>query len=198
MARFFLKLLSVFLLLSCSDTTETQRTELITDSYFFQKNIFNMNLYNCNMPSEDFDSSYKKSKDLMNFYKFSELVNQDQQKDNCIQIYAEISELTPLKEDLLLGENYMEISSCNSKVEQDVLLDSLTPYLNFIKDNNVRVWTGISTLENNNFYWVNIWESEEYREQFLAKWIKSNNSGIFARALSLSAVCKNPSTYLYN
>ena len=86
-----------------------------------------MNLYNCNMPSEDFDSSYKKSKDLMNFYKFSELVNQDQQKDNCIQIYAEISELTPLKEDLLLGENFMEISSCSSKVEQDVLLDSLTP-----------------------------------------------------------------------
>ncbi len=198
MARFFLKLLSVFLLLSCSDTTETQKTELITDSYFFQKNIFNMNLYNCNTPSEEFDSTYKKSKDLMNFYKFSELVNQDQQKDNCIQIYAEISELTPLKEDLLLGENYMEISSCNSKVEQDVLLDSLTPYLNFIKNNNVRVWTGISTLENNNFYWINIWESEEYREQFLAKWIKSNNSGIFARALSLSAVCKNPSTYLYN
>ena len=198
MARFFLKLLSVFLLLSCSDTTETQKTELITDSYFFQKNKFNMNLYNCNTPSEEFDSTYKKSKDLMNFYKFSELVNQDQQKDDCIQIYAEISELTPLKEDLLLGENYMEISSCNSKVEQDVLLDSLTPYLNFIKDNNVRVWTGISTLENNNFYWINIWESEEYREQFLAKWIKSNNSGIFARALSLSAVCKNPSTYLYN
>ena len=92
MARFFLKLLSVFLLLSCSDTTETQKTELITDSYFFQKNIFNMNLYNCNTPSEEFDSTYKKSKDLMNFYKFSELVNQDQQKDNCIQIYAEISE----------------------------------------------------------------------------------------------------------
>ena len=92
----------------------------------------------------------------------------------------------------------MEISSCSSKVEQDVLLESLTPYLNYIKDNNVRVWTGISTLENNNFYWINIWESEEYREQFLAKWIKSNNSGKFARALSSSAVCKNPSTYLYN
>ena len=157
-----------------------------------------MNIYNCNTPSEEFDSTYKKTEDLMNFYKFSELVNQDQPKDDCIQIYAEISELTPLKEDLLLGENYMEISSCSSKVEQDVLLDSLAPYLNFIKDNNVRVWTGISTLENNNFYWINIWESEEYREQFLAKWIKSNNSGIFARALSSSAVCKNPSTYLYN
>ena len=198
MARFFLKLLSVFLLLSCSDTTETQRTELITDSYFFQKNIFNMNLYNCNTPSEEFDSTYKKSKDLMNFYKFSEIVNQDQPKDNCIQIYAEISELTPLKDNLLLGENYMEISSCSSKVDQDVLLESLTSYLNFIKDNDVRVWTGISALENNNFYWINIWESEVYREQFLAKWIKSNNSGIFARALSSSAVCKNPSTYLYN
>ena len=37
--------------------------------------------------------------------KFSELINQDQQKDNCIQIYAEISELTPLKEDLLLEED---------------------------------------------------------------------------------------------
>ena len=48
-----------------------------------------------------------------------------------------------------------------------------------------------------NFYWINIWESEVYREQFLAKWIKSNNSGIFARALSSSAVCKNPSIYLF-
>ena len=36
------------------------------------------------------------------------------------------------------------------------------------KDNNVRVWTGISTLENNNFYWINIWESEEYREHLEA------------------------------
>ena len=52
-------------------------------------------------------------------------------------------------------------------------------------------------MEDSNFYWINIWESEIYREQFLAEWLKSPNSGKFAKALSSSAVCQNPSTYLF-
>ena len=91
----------------------------------------------------------------------------------------------------------MELSNCDSKVEEDILLDALAPYLEYLKVNNVQVWTGISKIENNNFYWINIWESENYREQFLAEWINSANSGKFAKALSSSAVCQNPSTYLF-
>ena len=197
MTRFFLKLFSIFFLICCTDNIENQRTEVITDSYFFQKNTFNMNLYNCNSPNQNFNTTYKKTSDFSNFYKFSELIEKDEEVDNCIQIYAKISELTPLMEQLLTGDVYMEISNCNSKVEEEILVDSLKPYLDYLKENNVQVWTGISSLEKDNFLWINIWESEEYREKFLLEWVNSNNSGKIAKTLMSSAFCENPTTYLF-
>ena len=156
-----------------------------------------MNLYNCSKPCDSINSSYKKTSDSLNFYKFSELTEQDDQIDGCIQIYTQVNELTPLKEQLLLGDIYMELSYCNSKVEEDTLFETLESYLEYLKDNNVQVWTGISKIEDGNFYWLNIWKSENYREQFLAEWLNSVNSGKFAKALSSIAVCQNPSTYLF-
>ena len=197
MTRIFLKLFSVFFLISCTENSENQITEVITDSYFFQKKIFNMNLYKCNSPNQNFNTTYKKTSDFSNFYKFSELIEKDEEVDNCIQIYAKISELTPLKDQLLTGDVYMEISNCNSKVEEELLLDSLKPYLDYLKENDVQVWTGISSLDKDNFLWINIWESEEYREKFLLEWVNSNNSGKIAKILISSAFCENPSTYLF-
>ena len=197
MSRIFLKLISIVFLISCSDNEEVQNTEIITDSYFFQKKVFNMNLYNCNKLVENVDLTYKKTSDSLNFYKFSELTEQDDQIDGCIQTYTQINELTPFTEQLLTGEDYMEVSACSSMVTEEILLDSLKPYLDFLKENNVQVWTGISNIENNSFLWINIWESEVYREEFLLEWINSSNSGIFSKALSSSAVCKNPSIYLF-
>tara|TARA_B100000989_G_scaffold10287_1_gene6977 strand:+ start:1062 stop:1658 length:597 start_codon:yes stop_codon:yes gene_type:complete len=197
MTRIFLKLFSIFFLISCTENRENQRTEVITDSYFFQKNIFNMNLYKCNLPNQNFNTTYKKTSDFSNFYKFSELIEKDEEVDNCIQIYAKITELTPLKDQLLLGDVYMEISNCNSKVEEQILVDSLKPYLDYLKENNVQVWTGISSLENDNFLWINIWESDKYREKFLLEWVNSDNSGKIAKTLMSSAFCENPSTYLF-
>ena len=197
MMRNFLKLILVLFLISCSDNEEAQNTEIITDSYFFQKKTFNFNLYKCNKAVENINSSYKKTSDSLNFYKFSELTEQDDQIDDCIQTYTQVNELTPLKQELLLGDTYMELSYCNSKVEEDVLSATLGSYLEYLKDNNVQVWTGISKMEDSNFYWINIWESEKYREQFLAEWLNSPNSGKFAKTLSSSAVCQNPSIYLF-
>ena len=197
MSRIFLKLISIVFLISCSDNEEVQNTEIITDSYFFQKKVFNMNLYNCTTPIENVDSTYKKTSDSLNFYQFSELTQQDDQIDGCTQTYTQINELTPLKSDLLLGISYMELSNCNSKVEEELLLEDLAPYLEYLKENDVQVWTGISNLENNSFLWVNIWQSEEYREEFLLEWINSNNSGMYAKALESSAFCEKPSIYLF-
>ena len=197
MSRIFLKLISIVFLISCSDNEEVQNTEIITDSYFFQKKVFNMNLYNCNTPIENVDSTYKKTSDSLNFYKFSELTEQDDQIDSCIQTYTQINELTPLKADLLLGISYVELSNCNSKVEEQLLLEDLAPYLEYLKENDIQVWTGISNIENNSFLWINIWQSEEYREEFLLEWINSNNSGMYAKALESSAFCEKPSIYLF-
>ncbi len=197
MSRIFLKLISIVFLISCSDNEEVQNTEIITDSYFFQKKVFNMNLYNCTTPIENVDSTYKKTTDSLNFYQFSELNEQGDQIDGCKQTYTQINELTPLKADLLLGASYMELSNCNSKVNEELLLDDLAPYLEYLKENDLQIWTGISNLENNSFLWVNIWQSEEYREEFLLEWINSNNSGMYAKALESSAFCEKPSIYLF-
>tara|TARA_A100001015_G_scaffold150744_2_gene167142 strand:+ start:326 stop:922 length:597 start_codon:yes stop_codon:yes gene_type:complete len=197
MSRIFLKLISIVFLISCSDNEEVQNTEIITDSYFFQKKVFDMNLYNCTTPIENIDSTYKKTSDSLNFYKFSELTEQDDQIDGCTQTYTQINELTPLKADLLLGFSYMELSNCNSKVNEELLLEDLAPYLEYLKENDVQVWTGISNLENNSFLWVNIWQSEEYREEFLLEWINSNKSSMYAKALKSSAFCEKPSIYLF-
>ena len=197
MSRIFLKLISIVFLISCSDNEEVQNTEIITDSYFFQKKVFNMNLYNCTTPIENADSTYKKTSDSLNFYKFSEITQQDDQIDSCTQTYTQINELTPLKSDLLLGASYMELSNCNSKVEEELLLEDLAPFLEYLKENDVQVWTGISNLENNSFLWINVWQSEEYREEFLLEWINSNNSGMYAKALESSAFCEKPSIYLF-
>ena len=91
----------------------------------------------------------------------------------------------------------MELSNCNSKVDEELLLEDLAPYLEYLKENDVQVWTGISNFENNSFLWVNIWQSEEYREEFLLEWINSNNSGVYAKALKSSAFCEEPSIYLF-
>ena len=199
MSRIFLKLISIVFLISCSDNEEVQNTEIITDSYFFQKKVFNMNLYNCTTPIENADSTYKKTSDSLNFYKFSEITQQDDQIDSCTQTYTQINELTPLKADLLMGVSYMELSNCNSKVEEELLLEDLAPYLEYLKENDVQVWTGISNLENNSFLWINIWQSEEYREEFLLEWINSNNSGMYAKASSLVLFAKNLQfIYFYN
>ena len=90
MPRIFLKLISIVFLTSCSDNEEVKNTEIITDSYFFQKKVFNMNLYNCNKLVENVDLTYKKTSDSLNFYKFSELTEQDDQIDGCIQTYTQI------------------------------------------------------------------------------------------------------------
>ena len=197
MSRIFLKLISIVFLISCSDNEEVKNTEIITDSYFFQKKVFNLNLYNCTTPIENVDSTYKKTSDSLNFYKFSELTEQDNQIDSCTHTYTQINEVTPLKADLLLGLSYMELSNCNSKVEEELLLEDLAPYLEYLKENDVQVWTGISNFEKDYFLWINIWESEEYREKFLLEWVNSNNSGKIAKSLMSSAVCENPSTYLF-
>ena len=90
MSRIFLKLISIVFLISCSDNDEVQNTEIITDSYFFQKKVFNMNLYNCTTPIENVDSTYKKTSDSLNFYKFFHLTVQYDQIYCFIQPYTKI------------------------------------------------------------------------------------------------------------
>ena len=188
---------SAFLIVGCKDTNQESDTELITDSYFFQKNIFNLNLYKCVTVQPNFNSSYKNSFDMTAFLSMSELKDRDLEIENCNHTYSLINELTPIKEDLLRDDLYLELSSCNSIVTEDELYNSLSIYLAYIKDNGINLWSGVSEFDGNNFIWINIWPNQEYRENFMNNWLNSSKAGEFSEKLSTSAVCSSPYTNFF-
>jgi len=198
MLRILLMVLSAFLIIGCKDTNQESSTELITDSYFFQKNIFNLNLYKCVTVQSNFNSSYKNNFDMTDFLSISELKDRDLEIENCNHTYAEINELTPIKEDLLQDDLYLELSKCNALVTEEELYSSLNIYLEHIKDNDINLWSGVSELDGNSFIWINIWPNQEYRENFMNNWLNSSKAGEFSQELSTSAVCNNPYTNFFN
>ena len=197
MLRTVLIILSAFLMAGCKDTNQESSTELITDSYFFQKNIFNLNLYECVTAQSNFNSIYKKSIDMSDFLYLSELKDQDSKIKNCNQTYAEINELSPIKENLLEGDLYLELSECNANVPEDKLYTSLNSYLEYIKNNDINLWSGVSEFNGASFIWVNIWPNQEYREIFMKDWLNSSKAGDFSQELSKSAICESPYTNLF-
>tara|TARA_B100001057_G_scaffold467463_1_gene525640 strand:- start:394 stop:993 length:600 start_codon:yes stop_codon:yes gene_type:complete len=197
MLRIVLMVLSAFLMAGCKDISQENSTELITDSYFFQKNVFNLNLYECVTAQSDFNSIYKKSFDMSDFLYLSELKDQDSEVENCNQIYSEINELTPIKENLLDGGLYLELSKCIANVPEDELYTSLNSYLEYIKNNDINLWSGVSKFNGESFIWVNIWPNQEYREIFMKDWLNSSQAGDFSQELSKSATCESPYTNLF-
>ena len=197
MLRIVLMVLSAFLMAGCKDISQENSTELITDSYFFQKNVFNLNLYECVTAQSDFNSIYKKSFDMSDFLYLSKLKDQDSEVENCNQIYSEINELTPIKENLLDGGLYLELSKCIANVPEDELYTSLNSYLEYIKNNDINLWSGVSKFNGESFIWVNIWPNQEYREIFMKDWLNSSQAGDFSQELSKSATCESPYTNLF-
>ena len=197
MIRIVLIVLSAFLMAGCKDTSQENSTELITDSYFFQKNVFNLNLYKCVTAQSDFNSIYKKSFDMSDFLYISELKDQDSEVENCNQIYSKINELTPIKENLLEGDLYLELSKCTANVPEDEVYMSLNIYLEYIKNNDINLWSGVSEFNGASFIWVNIWPNQEYREIFMKDWLNSSKAGDFSQELSKSAICESPYTNLF-
>ena len=197
MLRIVLMVLSAFLMAGCKDISQENSTELITDSYFFQKNVFNLNLYECVTAQSDFNSIYKKSFDMSDFLYLSELKDQDSEVENCNQTYSEINELTPIKENLLDGGLYLELSKCIANVPEDEVYTSLNSYLEYIKNNDINLWSGVSKFNGESFIWVNIWPNQEYREIFMKDWLNSSQAGDFSQELSKSATCESPYTNLF-
>lgn len=197
MIRKFLQLFGVLLISACSDSNQDNTTEIITDSYFFQKNIFNVNLYECVDAQESFLASYKTSINQSVFINFSEINGKGNVVSGCNLFFTTVNELTPTKEDLLAEDMYLEVSECKAKVDETAVYTALSTYLDYIKTNNLQVWSSISIFEENQFHWINVWPSKTYREDFLRTWIDLPVSGRFAKELTDVAVCSAPSTYLF-
>ena len=72
MLKRIFQLFTIFFIIGCNSSDNQNTTEIIKDSYFFQKNIFNVNLYTCDRPKDDFQISYKSTDNQANFINISE------------------------------------------------------------------------------------------------------------------------------
>ena len=197
MIKRILQLFTIFVLVACNNTTTDKTIDLITDSYFFQKTVYNINLYTCDKTQENFQTNYKSTSNKTNFLNFSEIKEKDTPVEGCTLSFLEVNELTPTKKVLLDSNLYLEISSCTALSQEENIYKALSNYLEYIKTNNLNLWSGISNLNNNNFYWLNVWPNKEYREEFLQNWLSVPNAGNMAQNLSDAAFCTNPETYLF-
>jgi len=195
MLKRILQSFAFLFMVACSDTDSDNTTELITDSYFFQKNVFNVNLYNCRSPQNNFNSFYKKTDNQINFINVSEIKEMDVKVSDCNLLFIQVNELTPIKRKILEGNFYLEISSCIANNDEKNTNEALNPYLEYLKSNDINIWSGISTFDENSFYWLNIWPNEPYREEFLKNWLNSSDSGFYSSQLKNVASCSNPETY---
>ncbi len=197
MLRIFLQLCVLFFLFGCNEIDQKGNTEIITDSYFFQKNSFNVNLYECDNVQTPLNSSYLSTAEYKQFIRFSEISERDIPMKNCRHKYFILEELTPSNGKNLEDSFFIEISPCFSLKSQEEIKTSLQPYLNIIKDKNIQVWSALSTVENNAFLWVNVWPSEIYREDFLKDWLSNSASGSLSIELRQTATCEIPNTYSF-
>ena len=93
----------------------------------------------------------------------------------------------------------MELSNCNSKVDEELLLEDLAPYLEYLKENDVQVWTGISNPRKQQFSMGQYMAIRRISRRISLKMDKLNNSGMYAKALKSSAFCEKPQfIYFYN
>ena len=97
MIRHFSQLLAITLfLISCSaDEINQTETEIISDSYFFQKKVFNVNLYTCVSRSDRFSGSHLITSDRLNQIRLSEILDDKEEIEGCTLETFELKELTP-------------------------------------------------------------------------------------------------------
>jgi len=198
MIRHFSQLLALsFILVTCSaeDVNQTE-TELISDSYFFQKKTFNVNLYNCLSPNDRFSANHLISSGRLHQIRLSEILENKEEIEGCTLESFKLKELSPNYSYLLENSFLLESSVCTSLIDDD-LETNLVPYMSTLKREEIEVWTGITDINENNFLWVNIWQSEESRTEFMSYWLKTRKSGMLADDLRDVAYCQTPNVLMF-
>ena len=191
MIRHFSQLLAITLfLISCSaDEVNQTETELISDSYFFQKKIFNVNLYACTARNDKFSANHLITSDRLSQIRLSEIVDDKEEIEGCSLESFKLKELTPNYSYLLNNSFLLEKSICTALKDED-LESNLEPYMSTLKREEIKVWTGITDINENNFLWVNVWQSQASRTEFMSYWLDTRKSGILANDLRDIAYCQ--------
>ena len=187
----------LILLISCSsEFNNTSNVVKIDDSYFFQKEKYNISFFSCDRPQNQL-VNIRSTIDDQHFIEISTIDSQELDIEGCTKNTFALNELTPQEGNPFENEFLIDISECETNVEIFDINEVFSDFLNLTSDLPGLVWHGVSDLDNDNFYWVNLFKNNEHRNEVLNAWTSDRNSGLIAKQLKSVGYCSIPKLYYF-
>ena len=187
----------LILLISCSsEFNNTSNVVKIDDSYFFQKEKYNISFFSCDRPQNQL-ANIRSTIDNQHFIKISTIDFEELDIEECTKDTFALDELTPQEGNPFENEFLIDISECKSNVEIFDINEVFSDFLNLTSELPTSVWHGVSDLDNGNFYWVNLFKNNEHRNEVLNAWTSDRNSGLIAKQLKSVGYCSIPELYYF-
>ena len=187
----------LILLISCSsEFNNTSNVVKIDDSYFFQKEKYNISFFSCDRPQNQL-ANIRSTIDNQHFIKISTIDFEELDIEECTKDTFALDELTPQEGNPFENEFLIDISECKSNVEIFDINEVFSDFLNLTSELPTSVWHGVSDLDNGNFYWVNVFNNNEHRNEVLNTWTSNRNSGLIAKQLKSVGNCSIPKLYYF-
>lgn len=194
--RLMQSFLLIFLISCSSEFENTSNVVKIDDSYFFQKEKYNISFYSCDQPKNEL-ANIRGTIDNQYFIEISTIVPQELDIEGCTSNTFTLNELTPQEGNPFEDEFLFDISECKTKEDNLDINVVFNNFLNLTADFSTSVWHGVSDLDNNNFYWVNVFKNNEHRNEVLNAWTSDRNSGLIAKQLKSVGNCSIPKLYYF-
>ena len=187
----------LILLISCSsEFNNTSNVVKIDDSYFFQKEKYNISFFSCDRPQNQL-ANIRSTIDNQHFIKISTIDFEELDIEECTKDTFALDELTPQEGNPFENEFLIDISKCKSNVEIFDINEVFSDFLNLTSELPTSVWHGVSELDNENFYWVNVFNNNKHRNEVLNTWTSNRNSGLIAKQLKSVGNCSIPKLYYF-
>ena len=187
----------LILLISCSsESNNTSNVVKIDDSYFFQKEKYYISFFSCDQPQNQL-ANIRSTIDNQHFIEISTIDSQRLDIEGCTKDTFALNELTPQEGNPFENEFLIDISECKTNVDTFDINETFADFLNLTSDLSSLVWHGVSDLDNDNFYWVNLFKNNEHRNEVLNTWTSDRNSGRIAKQLKSVGYCSIPKLYYF-
>ena len=187
----------LILLISCgSEFDNTSNVVKIDDSYFFQKEKYYISFFSCDQPQNQL-ANLRSTIDNQHFIEISTIDSQRLNIEGCTKDTFALNELTPQEGNPFENEFLIDISECKTNVDTFDINETFADFLNLTSDLSSLVWHGVSDLDNDNFYWVNLFKNNDHRNEVLNTWTSDRNSGRIAKQLKSVGYCSIPKLYYF-
>ena len=187
----------LILLISCSsESNNTSNVVKIDDSYFFQKEKYYISFFSCDQPQNQLANT-RSTIDNQHFIEISTIDSQELDIEGCTKDTFALNELTPQEGNPFENEFLIDISECKTNVDTFDINETFADFLNLTSDLSSLVWHGVSDLDNDNFYWINLFKNNDHRNEVLNTWTSDRNSGRIAKQLKSVGYCSIPKLYYF-